>query len=259
MNIDCNCEFGYELQLVIPYAYYLHKNGLLKQTTSSIHTNELYYFSKNHNAKYHKRIFNNPNVPNRTPHVNELNYLEWTPPPYKHIFKNDIFLYEKPLLIIHNKFNQELRLNPVNYINTETLDAIFTLCKHKYTIVYIRPKQVNIVSDNSEIYNLEEDELLRSHEVIDANTLYEENKSVGNFNHFQLLLHSNCNKFISVQGGNCVLASYFGGTNIIYTKRGNELLCDAYNGHYKQYSNCNILHTDNYELLLDLITHNYCD
>ena len=47
MKVDCQCEFGYELQLVIPYAYYLHKNNLLKQTASTFFTKELYYFSNN--------------------------------------------------------------------------------------------------------------------------------------------------------------------------------------------------------------------
>jgi hypothetical protein len=40
MDIVCKCEFGYELQLVIPYAYYLYENNLLNKTTSSLMTKE---------------------------------------------------------------------------------------------------------------------------------------------------------------------------------------------------------------------------
>ena len=69
MEIDCQCEFGYELQLVIPYTYYLHKNNLLNKTTSSLFTKELYYFSKNHQEKYNKRNDAHPNVPNKSPHL----------------------------------------------------------------------------------------------------------------------------------------------------------------------------------------------
>jgi len=260
MKIYCNCEFGYELQLVIPYAYYLHNNGLLKETTSCLNTKELYFFSNKHIETYTARTFNYPNVPNKTPHVKELNYLQWTPPPYKNIFKNDIFLYDKPLLIIHNKFNKEWKLDPINYINKETLNQIFDFCKNKYKIVYIRPKNKNIITDNSKIFDLNERDVLQMHDIIDANDLYEEKKemhNISNFNHFQLLLHSNCNHFISVQGGNSVLASYFGGTNIIYAKRGSELLCDSYSSHYKKYSNCNILHANNYENFIDLIKNNF--
>jgi len=59
------------------------------------------------------------------------------------------------------------------------------------------------------------------------------------------LIHSNCESFISVQGGNSVLASFFGGANIIYAKKGNELICGAYEGQYKRFSNCNVKHANN--------------
>ena len=260
METICNCEFGYELQLVIPYAYYLHENNLLNKTTSCSMTKELYYFSKNHEEKFEKRVFHTPNVPNNTPHVKDFNYTSYTPPPYKCIYKNDYFVYDKPLLIIHNKFNEEWGGPPVNFIDKETLSEIFNLCNDKYTIIYLRPQSNNIVTDNSSIYDLHESELLILHNVIDGNKLYEKTKekyNINNFNHFQLLIHSNCNNFISVQGGNCVLASYFGGTNIIYAKKGQELSCDSYNGHYKKYSNCNVLHSDNYVDFIKLIKSNF--
>ena len=71
------------------------------------------------------------------------------------------------------------------------------------------------------------------------------------------MIHANCNNFISVQGGNAVLASYFGGTNIIYAREGSELSCDSYNGHYKKYSNCNVFHSNNYTDFIKLIKTNF--
>lgn len=263
INIDCYCEFGYELQLVIPYAYYLHKHNLLGVTNGCSFTNELYYFSENHNEKYNKRQdFANKKLPcpNQTPHKKELDYSRYIPPPYKNIYKNKFFIYEKPLLIIHNKFNMEWNNPPINYIDKETLSIIFDYCKDKYTIIYLKPKSKNIVDDNSNIYNLNEYDLLKKNDIIDGNELYEQSKNkynISNFNHFQLLIHSNCDRFISVQGGNCVIASYFGGTNIIYAKKGNELLCNSYNGHYKKYSDCNVLHSNNYRDFIKLIKYNY--
>jgi len=260
MEINANCEFGYELQLVIPYAYHLYKNNLLNKTTSSFMTKELYYFSKNHEEKYKLRRSNEPNVPNKTPHVKELNYDKYTPPPYKSIYKNEYFVYDKPLLIIHNKYNEEWNKAPINFIDKNTLNEIFNLFINKYTIIYLRPKSKNIISDNSKIHSLNENDLLNSYNIIDGNKLYEETKNkynINNFNHFQLLIHANCNNFISVQGGNSVLASYFGGTNIIYSKDGGELNCDAYNGHYKKYSNCNILHSNNYPEFIQIIKNNF--
>ena len=93
-EIVCNCEFGYELQLVIPYAYYLYKHNKLKSTTSSLMTKELYYFSKNHHEKFTKRQFGvSKIIPNQTPHVKELNYNQYLH--HHHISKyiETIFLY----------------------------------------------------------------------------------------------------------------------------------------------------------------------
>jgi hypothetical protein len=260
INVNCDCEFGYELQLVIPYAYYLSKHDLLNTTTSCLNTKELYYFSNSHTEKYKTRRYNEPNVPNKTPHSKELNYEKYTPPPYKTIYKNDYFVYEKPLLIIHNKYNEEWYKPPVNFIDKPTLSKIFSLYSDKYTIIYLRPRPSHIVTDNSQTYDLNESPTLKLYNIIDGIELYERTKeqyNIRNFNHFQLLIHANCNHFISVQGGNCVLASYFGGTNIIYAKCGGELKHDSYNGHYKKYSDCNVLHTDNYPNLLTLIKNNF--
>jgi hypothetical protein len=262
MEINCNCEFGKELQLVIPYAYYLYKNNLLNKTTSSFLTRELYYFSKNHKEKYKLRTsYNNEwaNIPNKSPHIKELNYNEYIPPPYKSIFKNTYFVYDKPLLIIHNKYNNEWGKPPKNFIDKNTLNIIFNLLNNKYTVIYLRPYSKNIICD-TKLLDLNENNLLKLYNIIDGNKLYEETKekyNIKNFNHFQLLIHSNCDKFISVQGGNSVLASYFGGTNIIYAKCGKELGCNAYNGHYKKYSNCNILHSNSYPKFIELIKNNF--
>ena len=46
-------------------------------------------------------------------------------------------------------------------------------------------------------------------------------------------------------------------TNIIYAKRGGELECGSYNGHYKKYSNCNVLHSNNYVDFVELIKANF--
>jgi len=259
---NISCEFGYELQLVIPYAYYLYINNQLEKTISCKKTKELYYFSNNHHEKYTVRRWSESelNVPNKIPFTKELNYNEYIPPPYKSIYKNEYFLYDKPLLIIHNKYNTEWGHSPVNYIDKNTLENIFEYCHLKYKIIYIRPKSENIVNDHSNIHDLNEGDIIKKYEVIDANDLYLETKdryNIDNFNYFQLLIHSNCNHFISVQGGNSVLASYFGGTNIIYAKKGEELNCDCFHGHYKKYSDCNIFHSNDYNKFVQIVKDNY--
>jgi len=254
---DYNGEFGYELALVLPYAYYLHKNGNLLKTISSKHTACLYYFSNNHEEKYDKRKFVIPRgVPNKVLHVKHLDYSKWIPPPLKDIYKNNYFTYEKKICIIHNKFNQEWRGKPVNYIDIITLEKIFNLLHKKYFIVYLRPK--NIIRDDCEIYSLNgEEDLLTKYNIKTGTSLYNETKTkynIKDMNHFQLLLHSNCSNFISVQGGSSYLASYFGGINIIFAKKGGELSNNSYDGFFKRFSNCDIHHTNSYSSLLNMIT-----
>ena len=190
------------------------------------------------------------------PHIVNIQItLNGYPPPLKDIYKNNYFTYDKKICIIHNKFNEEWGGKPVNYIDILTLEKIFQFLCKKYYIVYLRPK--HIIKDNSEIYSLKgEKELLTKYNIKTGDVLYNETKNkynIKDFNHFQLLLHSNCSNFISVQGGNCVLASYFGGINIIYAKRGPELWCKSYDGHYKRYSKCDVHYTNSYSTLLNII------
>jgi hypothetical protein len=257
MKVKTQCEFGYELQLVIPYAYYLHTINDLEKTISSKMTRELYYFSNDHSELYKNRIFENPDVPNRSPHIPELDYSQYLPPPYKSVFTNSLYSFDKPLLIIHNKYTYEWNNPPINFIDIATLDKIFEYCNNKYKIVYINPSASIIVTDHSHVLQLEgETAVLNKYAITLGSELYSQTKDIykiNNFNHFQLLLHSNCERFISVQGGNSVLASYFGGTNIIYAKRGAELECNSYNTHYKKYSGCNIFHASTYDTFLNHI------
>jgi hypothetical protein len=126
VTVESCTEFGYELQLVIPYAYYLKLNNKLDKTISCSYTKELYYFSDNHSEKYSKRHFSRPNVPNKSPHQTDFNYGQWVAPPYKLHFKNNIFVFDKPLLIIHNKYNSEWGHEPINFLDCKILDSIFS-------------------------------------------------------------------------------------------------------------------------------------
>ena len=201
-------------------------------------------------------------IPNSTPHCNKLKTDKYIPPPYREVYKNSYFIYDKPLLIIHNKYTIEWGENPINYIDKKTLIEICSMCKDKYNIIYLRPNIGNIVNDKGSSYDLDlnEEEIFNEYDVINGNNLYNDSKdkyNINNFNHFQLLLHSCCDKYISVQGGNSVLASYFGGTNIVYAIKGKELKFDSYKRHYKLYSGCEVIHVDKYEKLINMIKIKY--
>ena len=55
MIVDCNPEFGCELVLGIPYAYWLHKNNQLEKVITSKGMKPFYYFCDNVEEKFEFR------------------------------------------------------------------------------------------------------------------------------------------------------------------------------------------------------------
>ena len=53
---------------------------------------------------------------------------------YKKHYANSIFLYNKPILVIANKYNIEWGEPPINFLSIEMLDAVIEKLKHKYQI-----------------------------------------------------------------------------------------------------------------------------
>ena len=74
-------------------------------------------------------------------------------------------------------------------------------------------------------------------------TLYKENKAgANNFNHLQLMVYANASHFISTHGGTATLASYFGGINLILSKKGPEHHFNCYQKLYPKLSGAKIFH-----------------
>jgi hypothetical protein len=245
-------EFGEELQFVLPFAYWHYKNGTLKSTTSAKYTNELYFFSPEHHEEFEVRS-NEGNYNYELPRIlysQDYNIKKWLPVPLKEEYQNDIFVYDKPILIIANRYNMEWDGPPISYFDIETLEFIFNNLRDNYTIIYNRPRPENISVDGSVSYDLEEFGWIHDNypDILIMDDLYEENRArVRNFNHFQLLVYANASKFLSVHGGTATLASYFGGINIVISKQGPEHHFNCYNDLYPQFSGAKILHARNSE------------
>ncbi|WP_162054846.1 hypothetical protein [Pontibacter pamirensis] len=246
--VDYYGEFQQELSFILPFAYWHHLNGTLKQTVSCKNTKEFYFFSDNHEERYSERDavsnYGNFEVPNMTHNIS-FSYAKWTRVPLKERYQNTTFLYDKPLLVIANKYNVEWDESPVNFLSIALLNKIISKYKNKYQIVYNRPLYAHIVPDNSEILDLNEYKWLQeTHpEVIVLKDLYKRHSaSLKNFNHLQLLVYANCSHFISVHGGTAALASYFGGTNIILSKKGIEQYFQEYSTIFPALSGATILH-----------------
>ena len=227
-NIKFQGEFDQELRYVIPFAYWHHLNGTLNKTISCKNTKEFYFFSDHHEEKHEQRIwelgYSNFEMPNMT-HSASFSYRKWVQVPFKSQYKNDIYVYEKPILVIANKYNIEWDDAPLNFYSIPLLEWIINNFSSKYQIIYNRPLNSHIVADNSENLDLNEHQWLKDNypEVIQLNDLYHRKPAeIQNFNHLQLMVYANCDFFVSAHGGTAALASYFGGHNIILSKRGIE-------------------------------------
>lgn len=246
-DISFNGEFAPELQFALPFAYWHHKNGTLKSTQSSKFTRELYFFSPQHHEDFTQRS-NEGNYNFEVPRIlysQDYNIHKWLPPPLKEQYRNDHYVYGKPILIIANRYNMEWDGPPISYYDIPTLKFIIDNLKDKFTIIYNRPRPENITTDNSDTYDLNEFEWLEKEypEVILMEDLWKENRGrANNFNHLQLMVYSNAEHFISVHGGTATLASYFGGTNLIISKQGPEHHFNCYQKLYPKFSGAKVYH-----------------
>ncbi|MFD2162925.1 hypothetical protein ACFSJU_11025 [Paradesertivirga mongoliensis] len=249
-TVSFNGEFAPELQFALPHAYWHFKNGTLRSTNSSKFTKELYFFSPEHKECYEERS-NAGNYNFEIPRVlysHDYDMSKWAAVPLKEHYKNEVYIYERPLFIIANRYNMEWDGPPISYFSVDLLDVLVNQLKPFYTIVYNRPRPQNITTDESDIYDMNEYEWLREKhpEVILMEDLFTENKGkADNFNHLQLMVYANSERFISIHGGTATLASYFGGVNIILSKQGPEHHFNCYQKLYPKLGGATIAHAMN--------------
>lgn len=260
--VDTNgCEFGYELIMCLPYAYYKHKEGEQVVVLTSQKMEEWYCFlpSDQVYAKYKSREFNYPDGTElKDIHFDNFNPKYWAGAPnyteYYKDFDMDLLgfsgnkrkLLDKPLMFISNKYTKEWLNPPINYLSLELLDALFNRFKEKYTIIYNRPRPTEVPQDrDQEHFPFGDWDLIANKhpEVVDLN-----NHVKGSYNRTQVILASKASKFISVQGGTSIISSCFGGENLIYAKKGVEITKNSYSW-YNRFAGTQVSSFDNYEQL----------
>lgn len=256
-------EFAPELKFVLPHAYWHYKNGTLLKTESFKDTSCFYFFSKNHQENEGNRVWNDfkypAEIPNSHDHCTKYDYSKWEQVPLKEFYSSRKIIFDKPTLVISNKFNQEWSGSPINFIDTQTLETLIETFAKSYSIIYNRPKSRHIVDDNSQIYQLDDHKIIEKYsEVLSMTDLFESSDETS-FNNFQLRVYAGCNHFISVQGGNSVLTSYFGGTNIILARKGLEIEMAEYQSIYPKLSGATILHAADYKNLITVAKNRFLD
>jgi hypothetical protein len=235
---------------------YIFKDYVIKKPYKEIlfsaasFTKELYFFSPHHEESFTTRTDEgnyNYEIP-RVLYSQDYNIFKWAMVPLKETYRNDIYVYDKPILIIANRYNSEWNGPPISFYSIETLAFIIEKLKGFYTIIYNRPRPQNITMDTSDIYDMNEfDWIKKEHpEVLLMEDLFKENKAnAKNFNHFQMMVYANADHFISIHGGTAALASYFKGINLILSKKGPEHHFHCFEKLFPKLSEAKILHAKN--------------
>lgn len=286
MVIDCRSEFTVELVLATPYAYWLHLNGELEKVLTVKGTSPFYFFCRSVEERYTERTINNnisglKDLPNDWLHHNAsaltgrsygelteeeratvngvLDYSRWTPPPLNEHYKNDRFIWNKPVVFIANSYNIEKGGPPTRYFSVECLYEMFTYLTEKgYHVVYKRPRNTEYIPDDNEkmspsalgdiCANVEGFGIMTDYDlaaqfedVTVFNDIVQANPDL-DYNTVQCMVCANIDKFISYVGGGGILCSYFGGTNIMFLSRGNEKRPGYFSEdcYYRKLSGCDI-------------------
>lgn len=184
MNIDVYPEFGIELALAIPYAYWLHENNNLDEVITSKGMRPFYYFCDSVNEKHSERSIDNhqalKKIPNKWCHHNSLavlgkdyseltekekesvngvlDYKSWKCPPYKEFYKNKEFIFGDKTVFITNKFNIEHGHAPAGFFDIECLYNMFDHFREKeYTVIYKRVtnREAEFAIDMNEMLTLQ--------------------------------------------------------------------------------------------------------
>ena len=184
-TIDIHPEFAHELVCVIPYTYWLHKQGKLKKVITSKGMKPFYYFCDDVEEKYKMRHLDNvesglSKMPNDWIHHNAsavfgkeyndledktlangvLDYSQWTPPPYSKEYSNPKMDLGKPYVVINNTYNIEFGMDisqSIRYFDMQFLMTMFNYFIEKgYKVIYKRPTNTEYAPDSNEMQTIHE-------------------------------------------------------------------------------------------------------
>tara|TARA_B100001113_G_C21105092_1_gene620509 strand:+ start:1197 stop:2093 length:897 start_codon:yes stop_codon:yes gene_type:complete len=238
-------EFGLDMVRGLPTAYYYSKNKIPHKCIVKPTLVDMYKLVSDNVVSSTDFSPNNPPTLYQytRPHWTRN---EWEPPPLKKMFKKKIKTnFNKPTIVINNKFTLELPFSEIeramvenpdfstkmgeiilneksNRVSTNHYSFVFLtkfikLFQNDYQIIYISPifdktyfKDNNITLDMGDFSYLE-----KNHPEVYTIKTHMEKYNLS-FNNAQFELESTSEKHLTSMGGNCKVSSYFGGDVIIY-------------------------------------------
>lgn len=261
-------EFGYELISVLPFAHFLNEKGLLRKTISGFDTKCLYYFSPEHEEVDVRRSYDSVNkmkerkFPNMDVHCPQLNWDVFSPPSIKEYYAKKSFRYDKPTVIITNRINMEWGREPINFFDASCLNSVFELLRDTYQIIYIETSHFSKKYEDHAAFRMDFDlnGIVNFEGVLKFSEIVKDNPGVS-VNELQCRLYSGCERFVTSNGGFGVLASYFSGENIIFSKICHELNpnVNSFNGWYPRFSKSTVSVVSDEKQLLELLKTKWID
>lgn len=253
-----NTELGYELFATIPWAYSLHLKGELEGTRSGVGSEAFYWFSPRHEINPVQRDWDhtkNCKAPNIYIHKPRLIEGEWEAVPYKEQYGPRKITFDKPTVIIYNRYSREWNRPPINYFDLPTLRTLFSMLLPKFDVVYFNVRGRKELEDNSESLPFGDFDMIRKEfpKVHIIHDLVAEHG--GDYNEVQLRLMAGCERFISMNGGPSMMCSSFGGENVIYSKECRELwpTVNTFYNVYPRFGNSAIKVVNTYADLVSIV------
>jgi len=193
MVIKNNAEFGVELALAVPYAFWLHEQGELETVITSKGMHPFYYFCDDVREEFNYRTIDNAaagldELPNNWIHHNALgvfgkgygdltieeqeqvngvlDYSKWKCPPYKE--KYNTIQFDRPTVFVTNIYNHPNKQDKRHYhhFTIEALYEIFNSLSEKgYDIIYKRDRNQSkeITFDQNEMQQVANHHDLSAH------------------------------------------------------------------------------------------------
>ena len=239
-------EFGAEVNSFIPFVYWLHQAGLMRDRWVRTYAGmRAFYFFLDPSQLVEKsepRRFTWPAqrpawLPTRDDHAARRSPFEMFPD-YRTHYRDGSFETEKPLLVVHNKYSAEWGHPPINYLPPELLWHVFEELGERFQIVYLRPGIVGAPAgysgDHQPDLAFHDLEIVRNFpDVWLFDELAREIRPRATFNELKLRLYAHTWCHLTVQGGNAHLAALFaGGMVAILHRVGQEIRHSYRHGHF---------------------------
>lgn len=224
-------EFGYEMISLYPYAYWLKEFQREKiHITTNKGMKPFYYFADI--VEYHEQnrnwfyegdtvgvdLLSKSGVPNAWIHKPQLDLFKFLAPELNKVYANKEF--HKNAIFISNRYNNEWTGveglgKPINYFDLEILERIFTKYKKRH-IYFFSTYGIKDFEDGVDQLYLGDYDLCKCFQNVEHIADICDITDSEAFNTTQLKILANCSDAITMNGGGCILASYFPLRNLIY-------------------------------------------